>query len=175
MEEVVSFAQQRELQLVTAVRKGDSGAFEALYRAEVGRIYALCLRLCGNVAEAEEYCQEVFVRAWQKIALFKGEARFGTWLHRLAANWVIGHLRKKRVDFADLEEAPDIPVAPSHGDKRDLEQAMARLPEGARTIFILAVVEGYTHEETAAMLGVTVGTSKAQVHRAKQLIAGWLQ
>ncbi len=153
---------------------GDTRAFERLYRAHVGRIHALTRRL-GSEPEADELTQEVFVRAWQGLAGFRGDAAFSTWLHRVAVNVILtrraGHaVRRERMVEGD--EALEQLAAPArtrdHG--LDLERAIQRLPEGARRVFVLHDVEGYRHEEIAAALGVTTGTSKAQLHRARTLL-----
>jgi RNA polymerase sigma-70 factor (ECF subfamily) len=160
---------------------GDRRAFERLYRAHVDRVYALCARLAGDRALAEELTQDVFVRAWEKLALFRGESAFGTWLHRLAVNVALNHLktdarhRRRTVDDEDdtVAALPARPLAP--GDLMDLENAVAKLPKGARTVFVLHDVEGYRHEEIADRLGITSGGSKAQLHRARLLLRQSLQ
>ena len=154
---------------------GDRRAFERLYRAHVSRVYTLCARMVGDAAAAEELTQDVFVRAWEKLALYRGESAFSTWLHRLAVNVVLNHRksegrRRGRVD--DDREALDgqaghqVPA----GMRLDLEQAIRGLPPGARRVFLLHDVEGFKHEEIAGMLGVTAGGSKAQLHRARMLL-----
>jgi RNA polymerase sigma-70 factor (ECF subfamily) len=153
---------------------GDARAFERLYRAHVARIHSLVRRMLGD-QEPAEVTQDVFVRAWQKIGTFRGEAAFGTWLHRLAVNVVLSRraalgLRRSRfIDEEDvLESLPSRPVSRDFG--LDFETAITRLPQGARHIFVLHDVEGYRHEEIAALLGVTTGTTKAQLHRARLLL-----
>jgi RNA polymerase sigma-70 factor (ECF subfamily) len=153
---------------------GDARAFERLYRTHVARIHSLVRRMLGT-EEATEVTQDVFVRAWQKIGTFRGEAAFGTWLHRLAVNVVLSRraalgTRRSRFleDDAVLESLPARPTAREWG--LDFEAAIARLPEGARHIFVLHDIEGYRHEEIAGLLGVTAGTTKAQLHRARMLL-----
>ena len=165
---------------VRRAQQGDTAAFEQIYRANVGRIHALCLRLCGDPVRAEELTQDVFVRAWEKLALFRGESSFGTWLHRLAVNVVLNQLKsdgrqRKRVvdDDGAVDVLPARPTTP--GDRMDLEKAIAGLPPGARRVFVLHDVEGYRHEEIAEQLGITSGGSKAQLHRARLLLREALQ
>jgi RNA polymerase sigma-70 factor (ECF subfamily) len=161
--------------LIAAAQQGDENAFRSLYELCVDRIYALCLRLSADGALAEELTQDVFVRAWEKLASFRGESAFSTWLHRLAVNVVLTEQRttgrwERRVmmsDLADLD-APSRGAPP--GIRMDLEQAIAALPEGARAVFVLYEVEGYRHEEIATMSGLAEGTCKAQLFRARRLL-----
>mgnify|MGYP002775693806 FL=1 len=175
-----------ELALVRKAVAGDPLAFERLYRRHVDRIYGLCCRLCGgDTARAEQSTQDAFVRAWEKLGSFRGESRFGTWLHRLTVNVVLGEHRllKRWVSFEDGvggdESAPaevlQAPVQQDTGLRMDLERAMARLPKGARTVLVLHDIEGYQHEEISSLTGIAVGTSKAQLHRARRLLKEWLQ
>ncbi len=157
---------------------GDTRAFERLYRAHVARIHGLVRRMLGP-DEATEVTQDVFVRAWQKIGSFRGEAAFGTWLHRVAVNVVLtrrAQLGTRRSRFiAEEQVLENLPARPGSRDfSLDFESAVARLPEGARHIFVLHDVEGYRHEEIAGLLGVTSGTTKAQLHRARMLLRGHL-
>jgi RNA polymerase sigma-70 factor, ECF subfamily len=157
---------------------GDTRAFERLYRAHVARTHGLVRRMLGS-DEATEVTQDVFVRAWQKIGTFRGEAAFGTWLHRLAVNVVLtrrAQLGTRRSRFiADEQLLENLPARPGSRDFGiDFESAVDRLPEGARHIFVLHDVEGYRHEEIAGLLGVTSGTTKAQLHRARMLLRGHL-
>jgi RNA polymerase sigma-70 factor (ECF subfamily) len=162
--------------LVARAAAGDVGAFEALYRRSVGRVYGLCLRMCGNPSLAEELTQEAFVRAWRKLPSFRGDSAFATWMHRLTINVVLGHRRsdgrrQSRESAAGEEWYGDAISTPGHlGASLDLERAIAALPEGARTVFVLHDVEGYKHTEIAELAGVAVGTSKAQLSRARQLL-----
>lgn len=161
---------------VRRAQQGDAGAFELLYREHAGRVYALCLRMCADPGRAEELTQDVFVRAWQKLDSFQGKSAFGTWLHRLAVNVVLGDRRSEavrvhRVFGTDEPEKFETPAAPPDpGMGMDLERAIALLPPGARNVFVLHDVEGYKHEEIAEMSGSAVGTSKAQLHRARRLL-----
>lgn len=165
--------------LVRRARGGDQHAFAALYQAHYRRVYALCLRLTADVAAAEELTQEAFVRAWQKLETFRGEALFSTWLHRLTVNEVLQWQRRhrpwlKRVLPGMDEELENRAAEERTGEARDLEQAIAALPERARQVFVLVDVEGYTHEEAAELMGTAVGTSKAQLSRARSLLRGML-
>ena len=150
---------------------GDESAFERLYRRHVPRIHTLARRMAGPEA-ADEITQDVFVRAWDKLATFRGESAFGTWLYRLAINVVLSRrrsARSERLTLLDDETALEHQVAPHPpaGTRLDLENAMARLPEAARQVFILHDVEGWTHEEIAGQLGLVPGTSKSQLSRAR--------
>ena len=146
----------------------------------MGRVYALCARMVVDRTRAEELTQDVFVRAWEKLKLFRGDSSFATWLHRLAVNVVLNERktegrRRTRFEEEDDEQGMDkftgvvgMPLPP--GDLLDLEEAITRLPPGARRVFTLHDVEGYKHEEIAEMLGVTTGATKAQLHRARMLL-----
>ena len=165
-------------ELVRLAQSGDEEAFGALYRAHVGRVHALCLRLAGDAHAAADLTQDVFVRAWEGLPTFRGESAFATWLHRLAVNVFLGQRRAEgrredRVLSASeperLERAAP-PPAPRQGDTLDLEAAVARLPEGARVVFVLHDIEGYQHDEIGRMTGIATGTSKAQLFRARRLL-----
>jgi RNA polymerase sigma-70 factor, ECF subfamily len=161
---------------VALAAAGDRRAFERLYHVHVTRVFSLCARMVNDRTRAEELTQDVFVRAWEKLHLFRGEAAFGTWLHRMTVNVVLNARKtdgrqRSRFDEDDegdrIETLPARPLAP--GDRMDLEAAIAKLPKGARRVFTLHDVEGYKHEEIAEMLGVTTGATKAQLHRARLL------
>lgn len=159
---------------VTRAAGGDVPAFERLYREHVGRIHGLARRMAGP-EEAAELTQDVFVRAWEKLGTFRGEAAFGTWLYRLAINVILAYRSKRtlhRSRFLDAESVlENLPARSSSRDlSLDFETAIAHLPEGARQIFVLHDVEGYKHEEIAKMLSVTSGTTKAQLHRARMIL-----
>ncbi|MCP4047481.1 MAG: sigma-70 family RNA polymerase sigma factor [Gammaproteobacteria bacterium] len=168
---------------VDKARAGDRLAFEQLYRSHCDRIHALCWRMCGgDRALAEDMVQEAFVRAWNKLHLFKGESKFGTWLHRLTVNVVLSdrRIRVKRVhreqEFdGDLERVLVGERDVFAGLRKDLEAAIAGLPERARTVLVLYDIEGYQHNEIAEMTGMAVGSSKAQLHRARKLIRAVLK
>jgi RNA polymerase sigma-70 factor, ECF subfamily len=162
---------------VALAAAGDRLAFERLYRQHVNRVFSLCARMVNDRTRAEELTQDVFVRAWEKLHLFRGEAAFGTWLHRMTVNLVLNARktdgrRQSRVEDEDDGDGIDaLPARPNTpGDRMDLEWAIARLPKGARRVFTLHDVEGYKHEEIAEMLGVTSGATKAQLHRARLLL-----
>lgn len=166
-----------ESELIRRAKKGDLTAFEELYRTYVGRIHGLCLRMTRNGERAEELTQEAFVRAWEKLASFRGDSAFLTWMHRLAVNVVLGDLRSRgrwEARFEEVEEPAKLPDAgggrrPS-GTVIDLERAIGALPPRARTVFLLFDVEGYGHREIAEMTGLAEGTSKAHLHRARHLL-----
>jgi RNA polymerase sigma-70 factor (ECF subfamily) len=162
--------------LVRRAAIGDVEAFEELYRENLGRVYVLCLRMCGDPSLAEELAQEAFVRAWQKLDSFRGASAFSTWLHRVTVNVVLGDRRstarrEARVKAVGDDLPVDLSVSESSpGQVMDLERSIAALPDGARTVFVLHDVEGYRHKEIAEMTGLAVGTSKAQLHRARKLL-----
>jgi RNA polymerase sigma-70 factor (ECF subfamily) len=162
--------------LVERAAGGDVQAFEDLYRAHVGRVYAVCLRMTGDAHLAEEMVQESFVQAWQKLTTFRGASAFSTWLHRVAVNVVLGHLRgagrrwASEVSPAD-EAVPDRAAPTAHpGQVIDLERAIGSLPDGAREVFVLHDMEGFKHHEISDLMGIAVGTSKAQLHRARKIL-----
>lgn len=167
-----------EKRQVEKARAGDRLAFEQLYRSHCDRIYALCWRMCGgDRGVAEDMVQESFIRAWNKLHLFKGDSKFGTWLHRLAVNVVLSdkRIRVKRVRREQPMEAGTERALMGQKDviaglRKDLEFAIAGLPERARTVLILYDIEGYQHNEIAEMTGMAVGSSKAQLHRARKLV-----
>jgi len=163
---------------ISQAKQGSQSAFYKLYEKHHRPIYALCWRMLADKDSAEDVCQEVFVVLWQKINNFRGESKFSTWLHSVATNVVLGHLRKhknwlQRV-FSIEEQGPSL-VEPSTGLTDDstltlLDRHIARLPERARLVFVLFAVEGYRHEEIAKMLKMAVGSSKSQYHRARNLL-----
>ena len=165
--------------LIKQAQRSDARAFEALYRLHIDRVYGICLRMTGNVSEAEDCAQEAFIQAWNKMKKFRGDSAFSTWLHRIAVNSVLGRMRKSKREqdriMAVTENAPPAVTMGDTGDLRDLSEAVDRLPEGARHVFVLHAVYGYSHGETGAMLGIAEGTSKAQLHRAKRLLAQQLK
>ncbi len=167
--------------VVQRAQQGDSDAFSALFHAHKARIYSVCLRMTNNAAEAEDLTQDAFLQVFRKIATFRGDSAFSTWLHRIAVNTVLMHFRKKSLNQVPLDE----PYSNSDGAKirreygtRDnhlagcvdrvaLARAIKELPHGYRTIFLLHEIEGYEHQEIAEMLGCSVGNSKSQLHKAK--------
>ncbi len=172
-------AQSDEASFIARAKASDTRAFEALYRMHVDKVYGLCLRMTGNVSEAEDCTQEAFIQAWNKIAKFRGDSAFSTWLHRIAVNAVLGRMRRSKREQDRIQAAAEVAPAPASaadtGELRDLSDAVDRLPEGARHVFVLSAVYGYSHDEASRMLGIAVGTSKAQLHRARRLLAQQLE
>jgi RNA polymerase sigma-70 factor (ECF subfamily) len=170
-----------EANWIAKAKRADTGAFERLYRMHIDKVYGLCLRMTGNVAEAEDCAQEAFIQAWNKIDRFRGDSAFATWLHRIAVNSVLGRMRKSKREQDRIQlagETADLPTAVADADEgelRDLSNAVNRLPQGARHVFVLYAVYGYSHEEAGKMLGIATGTSKAQLHRARRLLAQQLE
>jgi RNA polymerase sigma-70 factor, ECF subfamily len=168
--------------LVEAARRGDMRAFERLYRLHSGKVLGLCLRMTRQREIAEDCVQQTFVRAWRNLAAFEGRSAFGTWLHRIAVNEVLTNARNRgtrhegsSLPTAEEDEDPfdnigDASVAADSSDVMDMEKALASLPEGSRHVVVLQAVYGYSHEEVAEMLGVAVGTCKAQLHRGRKLL-----
>ena len=163
-------------ELVRLAQAGDPDAFAEIYRANVGKVHALCLRMAGDAQEAADLTQDVFIRAWESLASFRGDSALSSWLHRLAVNAFLGARRtlgrreRRVMSVAEpemLERGGDT-AAPASG--LDLERAIAGLPKGARLVFVLHDVEGYQHEEIARMTGIASGTSKAQLFRARRLL-----
>lgn len=164
--------------LVAAARKGDMKAFERLYRLHSGKVMGLCLRMTRRRDAAEDCVQQTFIRAWRSLAAFEGRSAFGTWLHRIAVNEVLTHER----NHGTRAESDDEAVADAHaepgelqrgydaGEVIDVERALATLPPGSRHVVVLQTVYGYSHEEVADMLGIAVGTCKAQLHRGRRLL-----
>ena len=162
-------------ELVRRAQAGDQTAFRDLYHQLAGRVYALCLRLTGDAGAAEERTQDVFVRAWDKLGSFRGESAFSSWLHRLAVNVVMNERRttfrrEQRVTPVAAPEVLERGGKGAVGLNIDLERAIATLPEGAREVFVLFDIEGYSHAEIAHLTGIAEGTSKAQLFRARHLL-----
>lgn len=161
---------------IEAAVGGDKIAFERLYRLHVCRVYALCLRMTGNPNEAEEMTQEAFIRAWEKLSSFRGDSAFSSWLHRLTVNLVLarwraaGRYRDRVVPIEDAARWTEPEDRQTKGLALDLEQAIGSLPDGARTVFVLHDVEGLMHREISERVGIAVGTSKTQLHRARKLL-----
>ncbi len=159
---------------VTAAASGDRRAFERLYRAHVDRVFAICTRMLADRQLADEVTQDVFVRVWQKLPGFRGESAFSTWLHRVAVNVVQSRRQRASIHGARTADDDAFDVTPTRavfvGERLDLDAAIARLPAGARRVFVLHDVEGFTHEEIGEQLGITSGGSKAQLHRARMLL-----
>lgn len=170
---------------IVAAQHGDAAAFGRLYDAQAPRLFAVCVGLTGRRDTAADLVQDVFVRAWEKLTSYRGDAAFSTWLHRIAVNLQLEQERARRrrvlrvASEGDLPEAPDTAidavVAPADAtDRLDLEEAMARLPDGCRRVFVLHDIAGYAHAEIAAQLGIAEGTCKAHLFRARRLLRGML-
>jgi RNA polymerase sigma-70 factor, ECF subfamily len=172
-----------ETEIIRRAQDGDEAMFEYLYRLHSRRVYAVCLRLVKDPTEAEDLTQEAFLLLLRKISTFRGESAFSTWLHRLAVNRVLMHLRKKSLHVVPIETAPnpheeagslsiDIgrPDLLMEGtlDRINLERCIAQLPVGCRTIFVLHDVQGHGHREIATILGRSIGASKSQLHKARR-------
>lgn len=155
---------------------GEVDAFERLYRQHERRVYSLARRMLGSEVEAEDATQEIFVQTWKKLAGFRGESTFATWLHRLARNSILNRLRQRKGAFEELsEEMEEAATAHgSHHQRLDLAAGIAGLPSCARAVFILHEVEGLRHDEIASDLGIAIGTSKSQLHRARLLLRRYL-
>ncbi len=172
------FADKTESDVIQAAQQGDKRAYKKLYDAHVGRVYALCLRLTGERTMAEDATQEVFIQLWDKLGNFNAQSKFTTWLHSVTSNITISYIRKQKGWFQRTFNIEDSSVmqqsAESSSDTISLDEYVLRLPERARHVFVLHALEGYRHEEIADMLNMAVGSSKAQFHRAKQLLTEWL-
>jgi RNA polymerase sigma-70 factor (ECF subfamily) len=163
--------------LARAAGLGDMQSFEELYDRHNRRVYSLCLRMTQNTAEAEDLAQEAFIQLFRKIGSFRGDSAFTTWLHRLTVNQVLMHFRKRSVKMERTTEEGETPVQIVRGtenpnampvlDRIALDRALVQLPPGYRTVFVLHDVEGHDHEEIAKFLGIAVGTSKSQLHKAR--------
>ncbi|MES1195764.1 MAG: RNA polymerase sigma factor [Steroidobacter sp.] len=165
-----------ESALIGAAQRGDLTAYRMLYQVHVAMVYGLACRLVKDRSAAEDVTQEVFIKVWKDIGSFRGESKFSTWLHSICSLTAITYLRRqrgwlKRVITGD-ESIPEI--AETSVGNVDLESYVKRLPERARIVFVLHAVEGYPHEEVARLCGMAVGSSKAQFHRAKQLLQEWM-
>jgi len=178
-----------EADAIERAKQGDAEAFQALYERHKRRVYSLCLRMTANTAEAEDLTQEAFLQLYRKIATFRGESAFSTWLHRLSVNVVLMHLRKKNLPVVSLDEttqpgeddtpkkdfgAEDLALAGSI-DRLQLQKAVDDLPPGYRTIFVLHDIEGYEHNEIAGIVGCSIGNSKSQLHKARMKLRDLLK
>ena len=169
-----------EAEAIERAKQGDADAFEALYNLHKRRVYSLCLRMTANTAAAEDLTQEAFLQLFRKIGTFRGESAFSTWLHRMAVNVVLMQLRKKSLPVVPLEETMETeeesprkepgaedPRLAGSVDRMQLQKSIEGLPPGYRMIFLLHDVEGYEHNEIAAMVGCSIGNSKSQLHKAR--------
>jgi len=172
----VSDAPHTDMALARRCQNRDPGAFEELYRAHSPRLFGLACRMVGRT-DAEDLLQEIFLTAHRKLSLYKGESSLGTWLFRLATNLCLDFLRSRANRSAQVTDSYDAEyaTAPVGGrgpilgvvDRLDLERAVAELPDGCREVFVLYDVEGFEHREVGAMLGISDGTSKSQLHKAR--------
>ena len=179
-----------EAEAIQLAQQGDAGAFERIYRLHSRRVYALCLRMVGNTAEAEDLTQDAFLQLFRKIGTFRGESAFSTWLHRLAVNVVLMKLRKKTLLATSLEESTD-PEDETSGPRREigapdllltgsidrvhLQRAIEQLPPGYRQVFVLHDVQGFEHNEIADLMECSIGNSKSQLHKARMRLRELLQ
>ena len=186
----VESAELPEADAIRLAQKGDAAAFERIYRLHSRRVYALCLRMVGNTAEAEDLAQEAFLQLFRKIHTFRGESAFSTWLHRMAVNVVLMKLRKKTLPEISLDEqmepdeetggpprdvgAPDLAMLGSI-DRVNLERAIDMLPPGYKQVFVLHDVQGYEHNEIAKLMECSIGNSKSQLHKARMRLRELLQ
>lgn len=177
-----------EAEAIERAKGGDAEAFEVLYNLHKRRVYSLCLRMTANTAQAEDLTQEAFLQLFRKIATFRGESAFSTWLHRMSVNVVLMHLRKKGLPVVSLEETIETeeeaprkelgaqdPVLAGSINRLQLQRAIEDLPPGYRTIFVLHDVEGYEHNEIAGMVGCSIGNSKSQLHKARMKLREFLK
>ena len=183
-------SEMTEAEAIRLAQQGDAGAFERIYRLHSRRVYALCLRMVGNTAEAEDLAQDAFLQLFRKIGTFRGESAFSTWLHRLAVNVVLMKLRKKTLPETSLEETTD-PDDESSGPRREigvpdlllagsidrihLDRAIEQLPPGYRQVFVLHDVQGFEHNEIAKLMECSIGNSKSQLHKARMRLRELLQ
>ena len=178
-EQAVSQSSDSQMQLIERVKNRDQQAFYSLYKAHEKRVYALCLRLVADQAQAQDVTQEVFVQLWQKIDSFDGRAKFSTWLHRVASNIAISHLRHNKSWLQKVvsseEQGMDLEQVAQCQELNGLDKLILRLPERARQVFVLHAVEGYRHEEIGQMMNMAVGSSKSQYHRARTLLQEWYE
>jgi RNA polymerase sigma-70 factor (ECF subfamily) len=173
-----------DLELARRCQKGDAAAFEELYRQHSGRLYNLVFRMTGSAQEADDLLQDVFLHAHRKLASFRGDSSLGTWLYRLGMNHCLDYLRGRQARMGRVTDSLDEdgaaepvapgPVIPAAISRMDLERAIGRLPEGCRAAFLLHDVEGFEHHEVARILGISPGTSKSQVHKARMKLRAML-
>ncbi len=184
-EEKIDVSSAKDFELTQAAANGNMMAFEEVYNRHHRRVYSICLRMLQNATEAEDLTQDVFIQLHRKIGSFRGDSAFTTWLHRMTVNQVLMHFRKRNVKFEKTTEEGETPVQVVGGtenprkmpvvDKIAIEDAIDKLPNGYRNVFVLHDVEGYEHEEVARILGCSVGTSKSQLHKARLKLRKLLQ
>ncbi|MEP6947274.1 MAG: RNA polymerase sigma factor [Acidobacteriota bacterium] len=173
-----------DIDLCRAATTGSMPAFEMLYQRYHRRTYSLCLRMTSSQTEAEDLTQEVFIQLFRKIGSFRGDSAFSTWLHRMTVNQVLMHFRRRSVknertsDDGEMPEQTVIGTANPNKmpviDRIALKNAIAQLPHGYKSVFVLHDIEGFEHEEVARMMGISVGTSKSQLHKARLKLRGLL-
>ncbi|HMS39229.1 MAG TPA: RNA polymerase sigma factor [Pyrinomonadaceae bacterium] len=173
-----------DFDLTQKAAKGNISAFEMIYERHHRRVYSLCLRMTNSQTEAEDLTQEVFIQLFKKVGSFRGDSAFSTWLHRMTVNQVLMHFRRRSVKSEKTSETGDMPEQTVSGtenprkmpvvDKIALKNAVAQLPNGYKNVFILHDVQGYEHEEVARLMGISVGTSKSQLHKARLKLRGLL-
>ncbi len=173
-----------DIELCRMATAGNIAAFEVIYERYHRRTFSLCLRMLSNQTEAEDLTQEVFIQLFRKIGSFRGDSAFSTWLHRLTVNQVLMHFRRRSVKNERTSDDGEMPEQTVHGtsnpskmqviDRIALKNAIALLPYGYRNVFILHDVEGFEHEEVARLMGISVGTSKSQLHKARLKLRGLL-
>jgi RNA polymerase sigma-70 factor (ECF subfamily) len=179
-----------EADAIRLAKQGNAGAFERIYRLHNRRVYALCMRMVGNTAEAEDLTQDAFLQLFRKIGTFRGESAFSTWLHRLAVNVVLMKLRKKTLVETSLDETND-PDDESSGlrkeiggpdllltgsiDRVHLQRAIEQLPPGYKQVFVLHDIQGFEHNEIAGLMHCSIGNSKSQLHKARMRLRDLLQ
>jgi RNA polymerase sigma-70 factor (ECF subfamily) len=181
----IDISSAKDFELTQAAANGNMMAFEEVYNRHHRRVYSICLRMLQNATEAEDLTQDVFIQLHRKIGSFRGDSAFTTWLHRLTVNQVLMHFRKRNVKFEKTTEEGETPVQVVGGtenprkmpvvDKIAIEDAIDKLPNGYKNVFVLHDVEGYEHEEVARILGCSVGTSKSQLHKARLKLRKLLQ
>src|ERR1700722_3315756 len=170
--------QEIEARDVAQACGGDQRAFERLYRAHAGRVFAVCLRLTNQRETAQDFTQETFVAAWRALPRFEQRSQFTSWLYRIAVNTALARRRRGGLQLVSAEShGAELERVAGEADAAgpiDLEQAIGRLPQGARDVLVLVGLYGYSHDEAAAQLDIAAGTSKAQLHRARSLLAAQL-
>ncbi len=173
-----------DIQLCAMAADGNIAAFELLYKKYSRRTYSLCLRMTSSQTEAEDLTQEVFIQLFRKVGSFRGDSAFSTWLHRLTVNQVLMHFRRRSVKNERTSDDGEMPEQTVHGtadpakmpvvDRIALKNAIAQLPNGYKRVFVLHDIEGFEHEEVARMMGISIGTSKSQLHKARLKLRGLL-
>lgn len=165
--------------VVLRAQQGDVGAFERIYRSSAPAVYAICRRMVGDDCEARELVQDAFVRAWERLAQFRGQSSLETWLHRLAVNVVLEHLRRTKRDSTRFLAGDDDDFGPANqpplDSQMDLASALDKLPPGSRTVLVLHDIQGYSHDEIAQMTGIAAGTARAQLWRARRALSRLLR